>query len=122
MWGVVYQGYNAVFPSFYPETVPDPHPRLGNGDLAESRHLVTALLPALFVDGGAARRPVNIPMTIGSGSRSRSPSSWRSPPTAPARPIDPPERSRQPAMRCRPEQEYARLREQTLADARMAKA
>ena len=23
MWGVVYQGYNAVFPSFYPELFPD---------------------------------------------------------------------------------------------------
>ena len=38
MWGVVYQGYNAVFPSFYPGAVPDPHPRLGDGDLAEHRH------------------------------------------------------------------------------------
>ena len=28
MWGVVYQGYNAVFPSFYPELFPTQHARL----------------------------------------------------------------------------------------------
>ena len=38
MWGVVYQGYNAVFPSFYPELFPTRDPRLGDGDLAEHRH------------------------------------------------------------------------------------
>ena len=31
MWGVVYQGYNAVFPSFYPEMFPTRTRVSGNG-------------------------------------------------------------------------------------------
>lgn len=64
MWGVVYQGYNAVFPSFYPEMFPT---RTRVSGMAISQNLgtaVTALLPALFVTvapPGAA----NIPLTIG---------------------------------------------------------
>ena len=64
MWGVVYQGYNAVFPSFYPELFPT---RTRVSAMAISQNLgtvVTALLPALFTTvapPGAA----NIPMTIG---------------------------------------------------------
>ena len=49
MWGVVYQGYNAVFPSFYPEMFPT---RTRVSGMAISQNLgtaVTALLPALFV-------------------------------------------------------------------------
>ena len=38
MWGVVYQGYNAIFPSFYPGTLSDPRARLRHGDRAECRH------------------------------------------------------------------------------------
>jgi hypothetical protein len=65
MWGVVYQGYNAVFPSFYPEMFPT---RTRVSGMAISQNLgtlVTAMLPALFVwvaPPGAA----NIPLTIGS--------------------------------------------------------
>jgi MFS family permease len=64
MWGVVYQGYNAVFPSFYPELFPT---RTRVSAMAISQNLgtlVTALLPALFATvapPGAA----NIPLTIG---------------------------------------------------------
>lgn len=64
MWGVVYQGYNAVFPSFYPEMFPT---RTRVSAMAISQNLgtlVTALLPALFATvapPGAA----NIPMTVG---------------------------------------------------------
>src|SRR5262249_33941609 len=49
MWGVVYQGYNAVFPSFYPEMFPT---RTRVSGMAISQNLgtaVSALLPALFV-------------------------------------------------------------------------
>jgi hypothetical protein len=49
MWGVVYQGYNALFPSFYPEMFPT---RTRVSGMAISQNLgtlVTALLPALFV-------------------------------------------------------------------------
>ncbi len=65
MWGVVYQGYNAVFPSFYPEMFPT---RTRVSGMAISQNLgtaATALLPALFVTvapPGAA----GIPVTVGS--------------------------------------------------------
>src|SRR4030095_8005926 len=65
MWGVVYQGYNAVFPSFYPEMFPT---RTRVSGMAISQNLGTAasaLLPALFV-AGAPPGAANIPMTIGS--------------------------------------------------------
>jgi MFS family permease len=48
MWGIVYQGYNAIFPSFYPELFPT---RTRVSAMAISQNLgtlVTALLPALF--------------------------------------------------------------------------
>ncbi len=48
MWGVVYQGYNAVFPSFYPELFPT---RTRVSAMAISQNLgtlVTAMLPAVF--------------------------------------------------------------------------
>ena len=65
MWGVVYQGYNAVFPSFYPEMFPT---RTRVSAMAISQNLgtlVTALLPALFT-AVAPPGAMNIPFTIGS--------------------------------------------------------
>jgi MFS family permease len=64
MWGVVYQGYNAIFPSFYPEMFPT---RTRVSGMAISQNigtLITALLPALFVSV-APPGSTNIPMTIG---------------------------------------------------------
>jgi MFS family permease len=64
MWGVVYQGYNAVFPSFYPELFPT---RTRVSAMAISQNLgtlVTAMLPALFA-WVAPPGADNIPMTIG---------------------------------------------------------
>jgi MFS family permease len=64
MWGVVYQGYNAVFPSFYPEMFPT---RTRVSGMAISQNLgtlVTALLPAMFV-AVAPPGATDIPMTIG---------------------------------------------------------
>jgi MFS family permease len=64
MWGVVYQGYNAVFPSFYPEMFPT---RTRVSGMAISQNLgtlVTAMLPALFVSV-APPGATNIPLTIG---------------------------------------------------------
>ena len=55
MWGVVYQGYNAVFPSFYPELFPT---RTRVSAMAISQNIgttITALLPALFAIGRASR-------------------------------------------------------------------
>ncbi|HOV19140.1 MFS transporter [Ottowia sp.] len=48
MWGVVYQGYNAVFPSFYPELFPT---RTRVSAMAISQNVgttITAMLPAIF--------------------------------------------------------------------------
>ncbi|MBD8602645.1 MULTISPECIES: MFS transporter [unclassified Pseudomonas] len=65
MWGVFYQGYNAVFPSFYPELF---ETRYRVSAMAISQNvgtLITAMLPVLF----AAMAPpgsANIPMVVGS--------------------------------------------------------
>jgi MFS family permease len=65
MWGVIYQGYNAVFPSFYAELFPT---RIRVTAMAIAQNLgtmLTALLPALFAavaPPGSSR----VPATIGS--------------------------------------------------------
>ena len=64
MWGVVYQGYNAVFPSFYPELFPT---RTRVTAMAIAQNIgttITALLPALFATV-APPGSTNIPLTIG---------------------------------------------------------
>ncbi len=64
MWGVVYQGYNAVFPSFFPELFPA---RTRVTAMAISQNvgtMITALLPALFATV-APPGSANIPMTVG---------------------------------------------------------
>jgi len=65
MWGVVYQGYNAVFPSFYPELFPT---RTRVSAMAISQNVgtaITAMLPAIFA-AVAPPGSTGIPMTIGS--------------------------------------------------------
>lgn len=65
MWGVVYQGYNAVFPSFYPELFPA-RTRVTAMAIAQNvGTLVTALLPAWFATV-APPGSAGIPLTIGS--------------------------------------------------------
>jgi MFS family permease len=64
MWGIVYQGYNAVFPSFYPELFPT---RTRVSAMAISQNIgttITALLPALFASV-APPGSTNVPITIG---------------------------------------------------------
>ncbi|WP_157462842.1 MFS transporter [Curvibacter gracilis] len=64
MWGVVYQGYNAVFPSFYPELFPA---RTRVTAMAISQNIgtmFTALLPALFA-AVAPPGAADIPTTVG---------------------------------------------------------
>ena len=65
MWGVVYQGYNAVFPSFYPELF---QTRTRVSAMAISQNTgttITALLPALFAYV-APPGSNNVPLLIGS--------------------------------------------------------
>jgi len=65
MWGIVYQGYNAIFPSFYPELFPT---KSRVSAMAISQNLgtmLTAFLPALFVTI-APPGTSNIPLVIGS--------------------------------------------------------
>jgi MFS family permease len=65
MWGVVYQGYNAVFPSFYPELFPT---RTRVSSMAISQNIgttITALLPVLFA-AVAPPGTANVPMIVGS--------------------------------------------------------
>jgi MFS family permease len=65
MWGLVYQGYNAVFPAFYPELFPT---RARVSAMAISQNLgtfVTAMMPAVF----AALAPPgahNVALVVGS--------------------------------------------------------
>jgi len=64
MWGVVYQGYNAVFPSFYPELFPT-RARVSGMAIAQNiGTMLTALLPALFATV-APPGSANVPMTVG---------------------------------------------------------
>jgi MFS family permease len=65
MWGLVYQGYNAVFPSFFPELF---QTRTRVSAMAIGQNVgttITALLPALFATV-APPGSVGIPFTIGS--------------------------------------------------------
>ncbi|MGF6606002.1 MFS family permease [Paraburkholderia sp. WSM4175] len=64
MWGVIYQGYNAIFPSFYPELFPT---RSRVSAMAIGQNIgttITALLPALFAYV-APPGSHNVPLTIG---------------------------------------------------------
>lgn len=64
MWGVVYQGYNAVYPSFYPELF-QTRVRVSAMAIAQNTGTtITALLPALFA-AVAPPGSTNIPLTVG---------------------------------------------------------
>lgn len=65
MWGVVYQGYNAVFPSFYPELF---RTRIRVTAMAIAQNLgttITALLPVLFATV-APPGSTHVPLIVGS--------------------------------------------------------
>jgi len=64
MWGLVYQGYNAVFPSFYPELF---QTKYRVSAMAISQNIgttITALLPAMFAIV-APPGSANVPLSIG---------------------------------------------------------
>jgi MFS family permease len=122
MWGVVYQGYNAVYPSFYPEMFPT---RTRVSGMAISQNLgtaVTALLPVLFVTV-APPGATNIPMTIGLITFAicivAAISAWTARETYRVHLNDLGDKGAVPV----PKQEYDRIREQALVDkSKMANA
>ena len=64
MWGLVYQGYNAVYPSFYPELF---QTRVRVTAMAIAQNVgttITALLPALFATI-AAPGTADVPLRVG---------------------------------------------------------
>jgi MFS family permease len=64
MWGAVYQGYNAIFPSFYPELF-QTKTRVSAMAIAQNvGTTITAMLPALFA-AVAPPGSANIPLKIG---------------------------------------------------------
>jgi len=121
MWGVVYQGYNAVFPSFYPELFPT---RTRVSGMAISQNIgtaVTALLPALFV-AVAPPGATDIPMKIGSITLLitivAAIAAWSARETYRVHLNDLGKPNAEPVSK----PEYDRMREQTITDARLAKA
>jgi len=121
MWGVVYQGYNAVFPSFYPEMFPT---RTRVSGMAISQNLgtaVTALLPALFVTV-APPGATNIPVTIGTITLAitvvAAISAWTARETYRVHLNDLGDPNAVPV----PKPDYDQMRERTIADAQLAKA
>ncbi|WP_323717855.1 MFS transporter [Paracoccus aminovorans] len=114
MWGVVYQGYNAVFPSFYPELF---RTRTRVSSMAISQNIgttITALLPALFATV-APPGSTNVPMIVGSIAFAicciAAAAAWSARETYRIRIED----LGNPAAEPVPPAEYARLRAQALA-------
>ena len=116
MWGVVYQGYNAVFPSFYPELFPT---RTRVTAMAVSQNIgttITALLPALFASV-APPGSTSVPSTIGAIAFGitiiAALAAWSARETYRVHLNDLGDRDAVPV----PKPEYDRMREQTIANA-----
>jgi hypothetical protein len=121
MWGVVYQGYNAIFPSFYPELFPT-RTRVTAMAIAQNiGTMITALLPAFFAIV-APPGSTNIPITIGSLTfiitMIAAAAAWSSRETYRVHLND----LGNPAAVPVPKDEYDRMRAQTISDGRIAKA
>ena len=121
MWGIVYQGYNAIFPSFYPELFPT---RARVSAMAISQNVgttITALLPALFAAVAPPGAP-NIPLTIGAITFAvtliAAAAAWSARETYRIHLND----LGNPAAVPVDKEQYDRLREQAIADAALAKA
>jgi MFS family permease len=64
MWGVVYQGYNAVFPSFYQELFPTRTRVTGFAVSQNIGTMITAFLPTVYA--AVAGPGSNVPLIVGS--------------------------------------------------------
>ncbi|KDP84002.1 3-phenylpropionic acid transporter [Cupriavidus sp. SK-3] len=121
MWGVVYQGYNAVFPSFYPELFPT-RSRVSAMAIAQNiGTAVTALLPALFAMA-APPGSANIPLTVGAITLTvtiiAAIAAWSARETHRIRMSD----LGEPGAAPMDKQDYDRLREETMGEAKAIKA
>jgi MFS family permease len=121
MWGVVYQGYNAIFPSFYPELFPT-RSRVSAMAIAQNiGTTITALLPALFA-AVAPPGSTNIWLTVGAIAFSvtiiAAIAAYSARETYRIRLNDLGKPDAVPMS----EQEYDRLRASSMADAKVAKA
>lgn len=63
MWGIVYQGYNAVFPSFYQELFPTRTRVTGFAVSQNIGTMITAFLPSIY--GAVAGPGSNVPLIVG---------------------------------------------------------
>jgi MFS family permease len=121
MWGLVYQGYNAVFPSFYPELFPT-RTRVSGVAIAQNLGTtVTALLPALFVavaPPGADRIPLTIGAITFAVTIVAAVAAWSARETYRMQLND----LGDPAARPVEAHDYDRLREQAIAAARVTRA
>ena len=121
MWGLVYQGYNAVFPSFYPELFPT-RTRVSGVAIAQNvGTALTAMLPALFVfvaPPGTSR----IPLTIGAITFGITLVAALAALSARETSRVPLQHLGDPGARAVGEAQYLRAREQARADARALKA
>ena len=121
MWGVVYQGYNAVFPSFYPELFPT-RSRVSAMAIAQNiGTAVTALLPALFAMA-APPGSANIPLTVGAITLTvtiiAAIAAWSARETHRIRMSD----LGEPGAAPMDKQDYDRLREEAMGEAKAIKA
>jgi MFS family permease len=64
MWGIVYQGYNATFPSFYQELFPTRTRVTGFAVSQNIGTMITAFLPSIW--GAVAGPGSNVPVIVGS--------------------------------------------------------
>ncbi len=63
MWGIVYQGYNAVFPAFYQELFPTKTRVTGFAVSQNIGTLITAFLPTIYAI--VATPKTNVPLIVG---------------------------------------------------------
>jgi MFS family permease len=121
MWGVIYQGYNALFPSFYPELFPTRARVTAMAIAQNTGTTITALLPALFAIV-APPGSTNIPLTIGAITFAvtviAAAAAWSARETYRIHLNDLGNPSAVPVEK----REYDRMRAQTLADGNLAKA
>ncbi|MGO3741277.1 MFS transporter [Kerstersia sp.] len=121
MWGVVYQGYNAIFPSYFPELFPA-RTRVSAMAIAQNTGTtISALLPALFTIV-APPESRSIPLIVGSIAFAvtviAAMAAWTARETYRIRSQDLGDPNAKPV----PKDEYDRLRAAAIAQARADKA